>query len=367
MEKFDWSLFFSVLFLSLLGIFLLFLIRDDLAKKQLFFLFLGVTFCFLFFFVDIEALKQSKIFIFLVYLFSLFLLSLLFFLAPEIRGARCWFKLGNFTFQPVEFTKIVLVLFFAKFFSSRHRELYHFWQIFLSLIYLSLPSLLVFFQPDFGSFLVLCFLWFSMILIAGIKRKHFLLIVSVAILLGVLSWLFLLKPYQKERIIAFLHPYLFARTSGYHILQSLNAIGSGGIFGKGPFFPYLLSKMGFLPEAHTDFMFATFCEMFGFVGGLFLLFFYLFFFWRIFEISKKAKTNFSKLICSGFGSYLAFQTFLNMAMNLGLLPITGVPLPFLSYGGSSLIFNFIGLGIIESIKRYQTKEVLYKERSKKIL
>jgi len=163
-----------------------------------------------------------------------------------------------------------------------------------------------------------------------------------------LGWFFWLKEYQKERIISFLNPYSDPLGRGYHIIQSIIAVGSGKLFGrglgKGP-----QSHLNFLPEQHTDFIFATFAEEWGFIGIIFILFLFGIFFYRLCKISLSATNNFARLFVLGFATMILLEAIINIAMNLGLLPIIGIPLPFISYGGSSMIINFIGLGIIQSI------------------
>jgi len=174
-----------------------------------------------------------------------------------------------------------------------------------------------------------------------------------------LIWNLFLTEEQKTRFSTFLEPYinpegeyLDPQGTGYHIRQSIIAVGSGGIFGKGPFQPLTQAKLGFLPEAHTDFIFATFAEMFGIFGIFVLFLLFVLFFFRLLTIAKNCKNNFSRLLISGFMILVGAEVFINIAMNIGILPITGLPLPFLSYGGSSLLSLFIGIGIIESIKSH---------------
>jgi len=361
-KKFDWWLFSFAFSLSLIGVFSLFFLEKDfsfsLFPKQLFFLFLGGVLAILFSFVDVEALKESSLFVFSLYFFGVLLLLGVFLFAPTIRGTRSWYVISGITFEPVEIVKIIFILFFAKYFSQRHVELYQAKHVILSAIYALLPVALVFFQPDFGSAMILLLLWLSLMLISGIKRKHLLILIGVFILAFFILWQFMLTEEQKSRFITFLEPYinpkgeyLDPQGTGYHILQSTIAIGSGKIFGKGPFEWKTQAKLGFLPEAKTDFIFASFCEMFGLLGVTFLFLLFFLLFWRLFKILKKTKNNFSRLLVCGVIILIGSETFINIGMNLGLLPITGLPLPFLSYGGSSLISLFLAIGMVESISK----------------
>ncbi|MFH0987308.1 MAG: FtsW/RodA/SpoVE family cell cycle protein [Patescibacteria group bacterium] len=355
LKKIDWSLLFFSLLLAAVGLSALFsfsLSSKDWSwfLRQAIFLLVGFLLAILISLIDVKALKEGSIFVFTVYVISILLLIGLFFFAPLIRGTRSWYALGDFTLEPVEIVKIVFLLLFAKYFSQRHVELYQPGHIILSAVYAFFPAVLVFFQPDFGSAMILILLWLSMMLVAGIKRNHLLIILAVGLIAMVISWSFILTGEQRERFMTFLNPYLDPTGSGYHILQSIITVGSGGIFGKGFLNPLTQAKLGFLPEAHTDFIFASFSEIFGLLGILFLFLVFALFFWRLFRTLKICEDNFSRLLVSGFIILVGIQTFINIAMNIGLLPITGIPLPFLSYGGSSLLSLFIGIGLVESVR-----------------
>ncbi|MCZ2845789.1 MAG: FtsW/RodA/SpoVE family cell cycle protein [Candidatus Bathyarchaeota archaeon] len=360
LRKFDWWLLLFAILLTTLGLSLLASLSLNsqewsFFRRQFTFLVIGIIIAILIPILDIKALKEGSLFIFVLYSVSLILLGGLFFLAEPIRGTRAWYTLGTFTFEPVEITKIIFILFFAKYFSQRHVELYQARHIFLSVLYAILPATLVFFQPDFGSAIILVLLWLSMLLVAGIKRTHLLIILTIGLMSLVIVWSLIFTGEQKERFVTFLNPYIDPTGSGYHILQSIIAVGSGGITGKGFFEPLTQAKLGFLPEAHTDFIFATLSEIFGLVGIGILFFVLILFFWRLFRFLKVCQDNFSRLLVAGFIILIGAETFINIAMNIGLLPITGIPLAFLSYGGSSLLSLFIGIGIIESIRIHSSR------------
>lgn len=360
-KKFDFWLLFLGMSLSLLGIVFLYSLALSSGnflffKKQVMFLSLGILLVLLISFLNIKALKESSIFVFALYFLLILLLSGLFIFGENIRGQRGWYSFGQVTFEPVEIVKIVLVLFFAKFFSARHIEMYQTRHIFLSALYAGLPVFLVFLQPDFGSAVIIVFLWLSMMLLSGIKRKHLFVILGTLILLFLVLWNFLLTEGQKTRFITFIEPYLNPQQkyldpegTGYHIRQSLIAIGNGGWLGKGFSQALTQSKLGYLPEAHSDFIFAGLAEMFGMIGVALLLLLFFGFFWRLYKIGSYVKDNFSCLFVFGFFLLVLIQVFINIGMNLGILPITGIPLPFLSYGGSSLISLFVAIGMIEGL------------------
>lgn len=364
LKKFDWIILGSAILLSIYGLIVLYslaLSSGDFSnfQKQITFLIIGIILAISISFVDIKALRESSLFVLILYFLSLLLLVGIFFLGTEIRGSRSWYAFGPFTFEPVEFVKIIFIIFFAKFFSQRHVEMYQTRHIVLSFIYAFLPTALVFLQPDFGSAIILLSIWLLMMLVSGIKRKHLLIIIGVAIFCFLIAWNFIFTEEQKERFTTFIEPYinpageyLDPQGTGYHIQQAIIAIGSGGFFGKGIFEPYTQAKLGFLPEAQTDFIFAAFTEIFGLLGILILFFLFGLLFWRGIKMAREVNNNFSRLLISGFLILVGVETFINIGMNVGLLPISGLPLPFLSYGGSSLLSLFIGIGIIESVRTH---------------
>jgi rod shape determining protein RodA len=277
-------------------------------------------------------------------------LILLFFFAPEIRGTKSWYKIGPVSIDPTEFTKIVLLLILAKYFSMRHVEMYRIVHILISGLYVLIPSVLIFLQPDLGSVLVLISLWVGVLIISGIKVRHFFLLLLLAILIFSIGWKTFLKEYQKERILSFLFPKISdpLRVS-WSQNQAKIAIGSGGLFGKG-IKKGSQTQLGFLTEPQTDFIFAAISEEMGFLGTSLLFFLFLILIWRIFKISHSAKANFTRIFSLGYAFLLVSQIFIHVGTNLGILPIVGISLPLVSYGGSSLLANFIALGMIQSIK-----------------
>jgi rod shape determining protein RodA len=356
LKKLDWPMVFAVFLLVGLGFLLLYSSsRGNFLnlKKQVFFFFFGFFLMLLFSFIDWRPLKESTYFLLFFYLLSLFLLFGLFFFAPSIRGTKSWYKIGFFSFDPTELTKIVLLFFLAKYFSSRHVEMYRLKHILISGFYVSLPCLLIFFQPNLGSVLILLVLWLGILFLSGIKLRHFFLLIFVFLLIFLIGWKSFLKEYQKERILSFLSPKISDPFKvGWSQRQTKIAIGSGGIFGQG-IKKGSQTQLGFLPEPQTDFIFSVLAEETGLFGVFLFLLLFLFLVWRILKIALESKSNFPRLFCGGFAILLVSQTFIHLGMNLGLLPIVGIPLPFLSYGGSGLIFNLLGLGIIQSFKVYR--------------
>ena len=307
---------------------------------------------FLLSFFDWRVFQESSYFILFLYFLGLLSLFGLFFFAPETRGIRGWYKIGLFSFDPVGLVEIILIILLAKYFSMRHIEMYKLKHIFLSGFYVLLPATLIFFQPDFGSALILIILWLGILIISGVKLQHFLILTFCGILILALSWVFLLKDYQKERFVGFLAPQIEPLGISWSQTQSKIAIGSGGFLGQG-FNKGSQTQYGFLTEPHTDFIFAAISEEFGLLGSSVLLFLFIVLFWRIIRIALGASSNFPRLFASGFIIVLFAQIFVHIGMNLGLLPVIGISLPLVSYGGSNLIATYIGLGILENAKANQ--------------
>jgi rod shape determining protein RodA len=224
----------------------------------------------------------------------------------------------------------------------------------ISGFYAGLLTALVLMQPDLGSAFILFFIWLGITIVAGIKVRHFLAVTLILLIILILSWQFFLAPYQKQRIITFFSPESDRLGAGYNILQSKIAIGSGGLWGKG-LGHGSQARLNFLPEAHTDFIFAAVGEEWGFFGASFLLGLFLLIFWRLYKLSRKAPNNFTRLFIVGFSVLLFSQVFINIGMNLGLVPITGISLPFLSYGGSNLILMAVCLGIVQNIRLHSVR------------
>lgn len=356
-KQLDWIIIVSVLLLTGIGFLSLYSSssgRGDFSnfEKQLIFAGVGIFLMFVFSFFDYRVFKNDAHLILIFYFLCLLGLAGLFFLAPEIRGVRSWYKLGPLSFDPAEFAKIILLIFLAKYFSLRHVELYKVGHILLSGFYVFLPVALIIFQPNMGSALILVFLWMSVLLISGIKLKSFLIICFLGILILTSGWSFLLHDYQKERIISFIVPSADPLGISWNQNQAKIAIGSGGIFGQG-FGRGSQTQYGFLPEPQTDFIFSAIAEEFGLLGASILFLLIVITLSRIIKIAVNSQSNFSRLFASGFAALLVIQNFINIGMNLGLLPVIGISLPMVSYGGGNLIINFIALGILHNIKKNQ--------------
>ena len=324
-------------------------LQTSYFSKQILWLAISFVFFFIFSSIDFRFLKRTKFLASLLVVFSAMLVAL-FVLGSTFKGAKSWFNLGGFSFQPVDMMKLVLVLVLAKYFSRRHIEIAHVKHILVSSLYAFVPFVLVMLQPDFGSAIIIFMIWLGMALVSGISKKHLFVILLVGTVAFASLWLFVFKPYQKDRILTFLHPLTDVKGAGYSAYQSTIAIGSGQWFGKGVGYG-TQSRLQFLPEYQNDFIFAAFAEEWGFVGVFILLLAFGLVLWRILAISIVGATNFEMLYGMGLGIYFASHLIVNVGMNLGLMPVTGVTLPFMSAGGSHLLAEFMGLGILMSMRK----------------
>lgn len=352
-KKLDWALIVSALLLFVCGLLSIYsssLSKGDFTnfKKQIVFGIIGIFFLFLLSFFNWRFLRDSPYFLLTLYFVGILSLIGLFFFASEIRGVRKWYQLGYLSFDPMEFMNIILIAIFARYFSTKHIEMYNIKHIILSGFYIVIPFVLLFFQPDVGSILIIVAFWVGILLISGIKLRHFLIMLFLGVFLFLLMWNFFMLDYQRLRIISFLNP-TDPLGASWNQNQAKIAIGSGGIFGKG-FTKGSQVQLGFLPEPQTDFVFSAFAEEFGLIGVILLFILFAIFFWRIIVIALQAKSNFPRLFATGFAIILFVKLFINIGMNIGIIPIIGIPLPLISYGGSNLLAIFLGLGILQSIK-----------------
>ncbi len=351
----DWLLVFFIVPLTLAGLITMKSFSPtegagDFFSKQIIWLLISFAVFFVFSFIDFRFLKRTDVLVFLFLFFSGILL-LLFIVGHISNGAKSWFSLGFFSFQPVDMMKLVLVLILAKYFFRRHVEIRNIKHIFISGFYALVPFILVFLQPDFGSAMIIFFIWFGMALISGISKRHLLLIVVTGTVIFSLLWVFAFAPYQKDRIKNFLNPAFSVHGSGYNTIQATIAVGSGEIIGKGLGFG-TQSRLNFLPEYQTDFIFAAFAEEWGFIGTLLIFLLFGLVIWRILQSASFGLSNFETLFAIGLAIFFMSHILINVGMNLGILPVAGIPLPFMSYGGSHLLTEFMGLGILMSMRRY---------------
>ena len=294
-------------------------------------------------FWDYRNLRGLAIYL---YLLGVILLILILYFGKSAFGATRWLDLGFFQLQPSELMKLFIVIVLARYFADIYGEIKP-QHIFIALILTIISAYLILMQPDLGTVSVLSVGALSVLFFAKLTKKQIISLILLIIMALPLIW-FNLKPYQKERVYTFLNPSSDVYGSGYNVLQSTITIGSGGLFGKGlghgP-----QSQLNFLPVAHTDFIFAGVAEASGLIGSMVLIILFLILIFRIINIARISKDNFGMLLAVGFGAVIFFQMAVNIGMNLGLTPVTGVPLPFVSHGGTSLIMNAAIIGILQSI------------------
>ncbi len=320
------------------------------APHQLIWIAVGLSVFFSLSALDLHFLRRTGVVVAL-YCFAVFLLILLFALGSVFHGAQSWFNLGGFAIQPADPAKLALILVLAKYFSRRHIEIAHVRHLLVSGAYMFIIFALLFFQPDFGSAVIVAGLWMAMVLVAGIPVRRLLVLVGGGLALVALLWVFAFAPYQKARIITFLHPLADISGAGYNAFQSTVAVGSGGLLGKGIGYG-TQSRLQFLPEHETDFIFAAFSEEWGLIGTLILLSIFGLLLYRLVDNARQGASNFESLFALGVASLFLIHAIIHIGMNIGLLPVTGVPLPFMSYGGSHIVTGYAMLGIVNAMRRY---------------
>ncbi len=352
LRRIDWLLFGSAFLISLAGLVSMygFGSRGDYASRQIIWLGLGVGIFFLMSAIDFHFLRRTGVVV-LIYGIALFFLTLLFAVGSVFKGAQSWFNLGAFAVQPVDPAKFALIVVLAKYFSRRHIEIARIRHIIVSGAYAFFIFALLFLQPDFGSAVIVAGLWMAMVLIAGIPFRHLALLAVTCIAAVSLLWFFAFAPYQKARIVTFLHPLADISGAGYNAFQSTVAVGSGGILGKGIGYG-TQSRLQFLPENQTDFIFAAFAEEWGLIGTLMLLGLFGLLMYRLIDNAKKGATNFEAFFTIGVAALFGIHAIIHIGMNVGIMPVTGVPLPFMSYGGSHIVTSYALIGIVNAMRTY---------------
>lgn len=283
-----------------------------------------------------------------LYLGGLALLLLVLFFGKEIAGTRGWFDLGTFSFQPVEFMKIALVVELARYFGEHARRRFGWREVLGSGLITAVPVILTLQQPDLGSAMLLVGIWATVLFFAGIRWYHAAILGSAAVVGGWIGWKFFLLEYQRARVQVFLNPALDPLYKGYNILQAKIAIGAGRWFGRGIGFGSQ-SQLKFLPASQTDFIFAVIAEELGFFGVLLIVGGFFLIGWRLLVIARSSRENFSAFLVLGILGAIFCQAFVNIGVNLAILPATGIALPFLSYGGSSLVVCLAMMGMAQGV------------------
>ena len=348
----DWVLFLSIIPIIGAGLITMNSFSPDnhFFDRQIAWVGISLFVLILFSFFDFRFLRRTDILVGLFILSCVALLGL-FVVGYAAKGSKSWFDLGGFSFQPSDPMKLVLILVLAKYFSRRHIDIANIKHIIISGLYAGIPFILVLMEPDFGSAVVLFFIWLGMIIVSGVSKKHLLFVFIVGVVSVVLLWAFVFQPYQKARIATFFNPLTDIRGSGYNAYQSTIAVGSGEVFGKGVGYG-TQSRLKFLPEYQTDFIFAAFAEEWGLWGVILLFLLYGILIWRILVNATVGATNFEMLYGMGLALFFMIHFIINIGMNIGIFPVTGLTAPFMSYGGSHLLTESLGLGILMGMRKY---------------
>ncbi len=347
----DWILFFSVIPLVSAGLITMnsFVSQNYFFEKQLIWLSISIMVFFALSFFDFRFFKKTGVLL-SFFAISVILLAFLF-VTSSVKGAQSWFDFGILSFQPADLVKLVLILLLAKYFSKRHIEIANIRHILVSGFYALVFFVLVLLQPDFGSAIIIFLIWLGMVLVSGISKKHLLAVFLIGLISFAGLWSYVFQPHQQDRILTFIHPMADIQGAGYNAYQSTIAVGSGQLLGKGVGFG-TQSRLQFLPEYETDFIFAAFAEEWGFIGVVLLFLFFSIVIWRILVNTAKGASNFEVLFGLGLAIMLISHFTIHVGMNIGLLPVTGITIPFMSYGGSHLLVEFIGLGILMGMRKY---------------
>jgi rod shape determining protein RodA len=349
---FDWTLLLPALALSLLGILTMSTFGQgaSLAPRQFLWVLVALGVYLGLSTLDMRFIRRTTV-VMTLYMISFALLALLLVIAHPVMGARAWFSFGPVSFQPADLAKLALIALLAKYLSRRHVEIGDFRHIIVSGAYALTLTLLILIEPDMGNAIIFGTLWLGMMLVSGISKKHLAILGCIGLIVASVFWFEGLKPYQRARIVSFINPAGDIHGSGYNAYQAKIAVGSGELFGKGIGYG-TQSKLRFLPQYQTDFIFAAFAEEWGFVGVVLLLLMYALLFVRLAQIARASATNFDAFFTLGILILLAAHVAIHTSISLGLLPVTGTTIPFMSSGGSHLVLEFAALGIVTSLARY---------------
>lgn len=349
-KKLDFTLILAVVLLASYGLLILYGLSSkktsiESFNMQLVWFFIGLLFMSV---IGGLSFHQLKHYVIPVYAINVLLLVLVFLIGHSAQGASRWLQVGFLRIQPSEFAKLVVIIVLTSFLADRKGILAS-GDLLKSFGLVVLPVILVFAQPDLGTAIVITVIWLGAILVAGVKPLHLLVIFLIGILIiGLALKLNVLKEYQVNRLLVFINPNLDTKNTGYNLLQSKIAIGSGGFFGKG-LFSGTQTNLSFIPSANTDFIFAALGEKLGFLGAIILIFLYFLLLSRAIQIALTADNYFGSLLALAIATMWLFQVFVSIGMTVGIMPITGIPLPFMSYGGSALLTNMAAAGILLNI------------------
>lgn len=344
------SLLLPVVFILIAGLIVISSISTQLFFQQLIWAGMGVILVFVLSRLDWRSLFNYRWLIWGIYAAAIVLLTLAYFTSPLIRNTRSWIVVGDFSFQPVEIAKVALILVYAQFFSKRHLAVANLRNIFISFGIFALPAGLVLLLPDMGSAFVLFGIWFGFLLVSGLPGRRVVAALVLFTIFGIIGWNTFLQDYQKERILGVFYPERNALTVNYSVIQSQIAIGSAGFWGKG-YRQGTQTQLGFLTEPANDFILAALVEEWGLAAGLAVVAAFVFLVLGILRVGALAGTNLERFLCLGVALTFILRFLINAGSSVGIFPVVGMPFPFFSYGGSSLLTDFFLLAIINSIAR----------------
>ena len=350
----DWLLIIPIILIMGMGLVTNFPVEgfsaNTLFFKQMLFSIIAVGIL-LFLSMNTYTILKGPFISSILLLVALAMLIALLLFADEINGAKSWFVFGSVAFQPVEFVKIIVIVVLARYFASRHIYIHHIRHVLISLGIASALFLLVFKQPDLGSSVIILAIWAGMIFVSGVSKKHIIALLLCAITASLCIWQFM-PDYQRERVLSFAAPLENLQSSGYTAYQSKIAIGSGGLFGKG-IGAGTQSKLGFLPLNESDFVYSAFAEEWGFVGTALLFLLYGLIGWRLLRHAAYGRTNFEILFTVGVFVFIFSHILLHIGVTSGIFPVTGITLPFMSYGGSHLVAEALAVAMVLGMARLQ--------------
>ncbi len=353
LKHFDWVMLSATLLIVSFGLMMIYstttaagpLVLNLVVVKQAIYAVVGLVLMGILARIDYRFLANWS---WIIYGLALVLLVLIFVIGRETFGSTRWIDVGPVAVQPSELAKLVMVLVLASFLADRPRGRSNLFRFLVSLGLFGVPFGLVFLQPDLGTSLVLAAIWVALTLISGTRWKYLATLAALSVPAGLVAWLWLLKPYQIARVIVFLNPEASALDGGYNIIQARITMGHGGLTGQG-YMGGTQGQLDYLRVQHTDFIASVIGEEFGFIGMIALLIVYGLLLWRMIRVARLARDEYGELIAAGITTIFLFQIFVNVGMNMQLMPVTGIPLPLISYGGSSLVTLLTAQGILQSI------------------
>lgn len=357
LRQLDWVLLALVFVLVIYGLVMLYSLTlnvesPDFAtfRDQILFAVIGFAGMITASLIDYRYLRS---FAWWLYGFGVLMLLAVLFFGTEIRGVQSWFVIAGVTFQPVEVAKFLLVIFFAKYFSEHTKDILTLRALVVSGAGVAVYMLLVLLQPDLGSAMILLGTYLAMALLVNVRRWHIVLLFSGLAAGAIISWFVVLRDYQKQRIMDVLVPGSSDPLGiGYNVQQAMVAIGSGKLFGRGlGLGPQ--SQLNFLPEQKTDFVFASIAEEFGLIGAALLIILFTVLLFRLYRIARRSRDDFGLFVAYGVAVVILIQMIMNIGMNVGIFPVAGVPLPFVSAGGSALVSLMIAIGVVQSVVVHQ--------------